>query len=407
MDKRRLRILRSRMETELRDNILQFWMRYAPDPKNGGFIGIINAPCEPDPDGPRSLVLNARILWTFATAWRVLKVPAYLKTAEHAYDYLMKHFKDPVHGGMFWMLDGQGKVTDRRKQVYGNAFAIYALSEMYRATGREEVLQEAISLFLVLDRRANDPVRKGYVEALTADWSPIPNMALSSKELNAPKSMNTHLHVLEAYTNLLRVWEDPRIRTRHQEILLAMIDHIVDPVEDRFRMFFDMDWHSLSDIVSFGHDIEGSWLLDEAADMLGDAGIKARVRVLAEKMARKALETGMDPIHGGMYDEFHDQVLHDGKIWWVQAEAVVGFTNAWQITRDNAFLEAMLDTWLFTDAHLIDHAFGEWFGATAADGTRGYAHSTEQGQKAGPWKCPYHNARMCFEMMHRLDVITQ
>lgn len=405
MDKKRLRLLRDRMESEVRDNILAFWTRNTVDVENGGFIGAISTPHIPHPESPRSLVLNARILWTFSAAYRLLKDPVYLQTAEHAYDYLIGRFKDPIHGGMYWMLDGSGNVTDPKKQVYGNAFAIYGLSEFFRATGRQEARDEAVSLFLTLDRHANDTIHKGYVEALQQDWTPIADMALSGHDLNAPKSMNTHLHVLEAFTNLLRVWDDPRIREKQRETLLVLIDHIVDPVEDRFQLFFDMGWHPLSDITSYGHDIEGSWLMDEAADVLGDPALKARVVKVAEKMARRALANGTDPVHGGMYDEFHDGRLHDGKVWWVQAEAVVGFIHAFETTGEDAFLEEAFDTWLFTDAYLIDHTYGEWFGATNAEGERNYADSRELLEKVGPWKCPYHNARMCFELIRRLDGI--
>jgi len=403
MDRKRLRLLRSRMETELRDNILNFWLRYAPDAVNGGFVGIIHSPCEPDASGPRSLVLNARILWTFSASYRVFGNPACLLEAERAYDYLMKHFKDAVNGGMFWMLDGQGIVTSSKKQVYGNAFAIYALTEFHLASGRRDALDEAVSLFLLLDRHAHDSVHRGYIEALSEDWSPCVDMALSARELNAPKSMNTHLHVLEGFTNLLRVWDDPRIRERLREILLVTLQHIVDPVEDRFQLYFDMNWHPLSEKTSFGHDIEGSWLIDEAAAVLGDPALTERAAAISERMARRARLTGMDPVNGGMYDELRGNVLHKGKIWWVQAEAIVGFMNAWQRTGEEAFLEEMLDTWLFTDAFLVDHACGEWFDATDESGKQITSQSTEQGQKAGPWKCPYHNARMCLEMMHRLD----
>ena len=402
MDQLRLRLFRERLETEVRDGILAYWIRHTHDPVRGGFLGVIRAPHTPEPEGPRSLVLNTRILWTFATAYRFLGDAVYLEMATHAYDYLQSHFLDKTYGGYYWMLDANGLATDRKKVVYGNAFALYALTEFHRATGRSDVLDVAISHFLTLDAHAHDAVHGGYLEGFGEDWGAIGGVSLSAKEPHADKSMNTHLHVLEAFTNLLRVWEDPRIRDRHRETLLAMADHIVDPVEDRFQLFFDRQWHVLSDITSFGHDIEGSWLMDEAADVLGEADIKARIEPMAVRMARRALSTGMDPVHGGMYDEIHDGTLRDGKVWWVQAEAVVGFTNAWQITGEEAFLNSALDTWLFTDAHLVDHANGEWFGSTDAAGHRGYAFSTESDLKVGPWKCPYHNARMCFEMMHRL-----
>lgn len=406
MEQLRLRLLKARLETEVRDGILAFWMNHTVDSERGGFIGVIHAPHAPVPDGPRSLVLNTRILWTFSIAYRELGDPRYLEMATHAYDYLLAHFKDPVYGGYYWMLNADGEATDRKKVVYGNAFALYALSEYHRATNRQDALDEAISQFLVLDGHARDNEDGGYFEGFGEDWGVVRGITLSAKDPAYAKSMNTHLHVLEAYTNLLRIWEDPRIRSRHREVLLAMADHVLDPVEDRFQLFFDRHWKPLSDITSFGHDIEGSWLMDEAAEVHGDKALEERMKTIAVRMARRALTTGMDTVHGGMYDEIHGGHLRDGKVWWVQAEAVVGFTNAWQITGDETFLETALDTWLFTDAHLVDHVYGEWFGATDAAGKRGYALSTENDQKVGPWKCPYHNARMCFEMMHRLNTVS-
>ena len=403
MDKRRMHMLRDRMEKELRDNILRFWIQHAPSGSDGGFHGAIRVPCDPVPDAPRSLVLNARILWTYSASYRGLGDPQYLEMANRAFLNLMNHFLDREHGGMFWMLDRKNTVVDAKKQTYGNAFAIYALAEYHRATGIPEAREAAIELYRIVECHTHDPVHGGYLEACTRNWLPLEDMTLSSKECNAPKTMNTHLHMLEAYTNLYRIWPDSCLVERIREMLRIFSDHIVADGEDRFLLYFDMEWHSLSRTVSFGHDIEGSWLLDEAAEVLADPTLEAQIGDLSVRMARRALLHGLDPVHGGMYDELSDHVLHDGKVWWVQAEAVVGFMNAWRHTGDEVFLEAMLDTWMFTDAHLIDHAFGEWFGATDASGRHGYAQSTERQQKAGPWKCPYHNARMCLEMLHRLD----
>ncbi len=405
MEQLRLRLLRDRMETEVRDGILAYWTKHTVDEENGGFIGVIRTPHVPVPEGPRSLVLNTRILWTYATAYRELGDAQYLKTAAHAYTYLLAHFKDRVHGGYYWMLNADGTPADRKKVVYGNAFAIYALSEFARATGRQDVLEEAISQFLTLDAHAHDNENGGYFEGFGEDWGVVPGISLSAKDQAADKSMNTHLHVLEAFTNLLRVWDDPRIRDRHRETLLMMANHVLDAKEDRFQLFFDRRWHPLSDITSFGHDIEGSWLMHEAAEVLGDETLIERVSQLAVRMARRALATGMDAAHGGMYDEIHDGRLRDGKCGGCRRKRWWGFTNAWQLTGEAPFLETALDTWLFTDAHLVDHVYGEWFGATDAAGGRTYALSSENDQKVGPWKCPYHNARMCFEMISRINAI--
>ena len=385
------------IERELTDNILSFWMLHAPDEEHGGFRGEIRPDLTVVRGAPKSLVLNARMLWTFASAYRVCGDPAYLRMAERAWEELTARFADERHGGLYWMLDGEGRPLAEKKQVYGQAFAIYAFAEYHRATGQEEALKRAIELFRLLERYGYDPVHGGYVEALARDWSPTDDLSLSGKDLNEKKSMNTHLHVLEAYTNLLRVWPSDELRDKLRELMEVTLAHIVDANTGHFRLFFDEAWRVKSDDISFGHDIEGSWLLTEAAETLGDRELMERVRPVAIRMAEATLCEGVD-VDGGIRNEANPQGLTDpGKDWWPQAEAVVGFFNAFELTGDIRFLDASRNAWTFIQRFLVDREHGEWFWGVHPDGT-----PDRQKPKVGAWKCPYHNARACFEMKERL-----
>lgn len=397
MEKHDIKNLASRFEHELKNNILQFWINHSVDDQNGGFYGYISNDLSPDTKHDKASVLNFRILWTFSAAYRYYRDEKYLVMAKRAYDYIIKHFVDDKYSGVYWMLDYRGNPVDTKKQTYSIAFAIYGLSEFYRAAGIKESLDHAVRLCHSIENNIYDAGQKGYMEARARDWSPIPRMSLSGKDMNAEKSMNTHLHVLEAYTNLYRVWKDKSLERSLQELINVTIDHIIDPLTFQFRLFFDRSWTSLSKAVSYGHDIEGSWLLYEAAEVLGNDALLSRVRLISVLMARKVFSDGMDRINGGLFYELENGSLEDFKEWWPQAEAVVGFTNAYQLTGENCYLDAAGSMWEFIDKHIIDKVNGEWFWGTTADGSRIIGD-----QKAGPWKCPYHNSRMCFEMIERL-----
>lgn len=390
-------VWRSELEEEVKQNILGFWMKHTPDTVNGGFLGEIGSGMQVNPEADKSLVLNARILWTFASAYRLYREPQYLATAERAYHYLLKHFSDSEYGGMYWMVDAQGRPAQTKKQIYGIAFVIYALAEYHRAAHVPEALEHAVGLFRTIEKYGYDPVHKGYIEALSREWEMTDNLTLSDKDMNEKKSMNTHLHILEAYTGLMRVWPAEELRIKLAELITVMLDHIVDSQGRHFLLFMDEEWRVKSDHVSYGHDIEGSWLLFEAAEVLGDPVLLERVKRVAVSMAEAVLLEGIDA-DGGIFNEaVPEGLLGRDKDWWPQAEAVIGFYNAYQLTKDERYLEAAGNAWSFIRRFIVDHEHGEWYW-----GVDEHHQPMLREPKVGAWKCPYHNSRACFEMIERL-----
>jgi len=341
-------------------------------------------------------VLNARILWTFAAAHRRLVDERYREFAERARSYLMGQFWDPVHGGVFWSVDHMGQPLETHKQTYAQAFALYGLSEYHRATGASDALAEAIKLFQLIEAHTLDPEHGGYLEALSRSWERIEDVRLSDKDLNAPKNMNTHLHVLEAYTNLFRAWPDPLLREKLASLVGLFLEKIIDANKHHLHTFFELDWMPVTEVISFGHDIEASWLLLEAADVLGDATLRAKVREAAIALAGATLLEGIDPDGGLVNELLPDGETDSDRYWWVQAEAVVGFVNAYQETQSADYLEAAEAIWDFARHHLM--AEDEWYFRVDRNG-----HPYPGDDKVGMWKCPYHGVRACFEVIERTD----
>lgn len=386
-----------RLETELKEGILDFWLKYSKDDVNGGFLGEVQRDLTVIDNAPKSLVLNTRILWTFSSAYRLYQNSEYLTMAQRAYHYLNEHFIDYANGGLYWMLNAKGEPIETKKQIYGQAFAIYAYSEYYRAVQDEKALAQAIELFQLLEQHGYDNNFKGYIEALSTDWEETDDLSLSNKDLNEKKSMNTHLHIMEAYTNLYRVWPSEKLAVKLRELIEITVLHIVDSESGHFLLFFDEQWNSQSKHVSYGHDIEGSWLLVEAAEVLGDEILLEHIKQTALKMAEAVLLNGID-VDGALFNEAeHGQIIDEQKDWWPQAEAVVGFYNAYQLTNDDRFLVAAKSSWEFIEERLIDRQYGEWYWSVERDGA-----PSNNLQKISAWKCPYHNSRMCFEMLLRL-----
>jgi mannobiose 2-epimerase len=394
----RLRALRDAMGRDLRENVLPFWVREVVDPEHGGFHGYVSDDGVVDPLAPKGGVLCARILWTYSAALRRTGDEAHRRMADRAFAYLRDRFWDAEHGGTYWMLDHAGRPVADRKQTYALAFSLYALAEYHRATGSGEALERAIALYRSIDAHATDPVDGGYWEARARDWSPLEDVRLSDKDLNAPKSMNTHLHVMEAYTNLRRAWEDPGLRERLRAVVALHLDRILDPATSHLLLFFDEGWAPVSRMVSYGHDIEASWLLVEAAEVAQEPALLERAKATAVRMARVTLAEGVDAEHGGVFAERReDGRLDDEKHWWMQAEAVVGFLNAWELTREEPFLAAAERTWAFVERFLVDRVHGEWRWRVRRDGT-----AIPGLPKVEPWKCPYHNSRAALEVADRV-----
>jgi len=387
---------------ELTGNILPFWMRHTVDRENGGFYGAVDCDLRVDKQAARTAVINTRILWTFSAAARVLWDAAYRETADWAYEYIVDKFWDRKFGGVYWMLDYQGNPISDRKQIYAQAFAAYGMAEYFRATGLAKSLELAKELYRLIEEKSGEPEYGGYLEARCRDWSPLEDLRLSDKDLNCPKSMNTHLHVLEAYTNLLRVWDDPGLRASLAALLRVTMDRIVDGETGHFKMFFDNRWTSLTDHVSFGHDIEGSWLMQEAAEVLGDRALIERARALAVRMAQAVYDEGLDKDGSIFYEASHGRMVDPNKHWWAQAEAVVGFYNAWQVCGEERFRLAAWRAWEYIEDKVVDKVHGEWHAKLRPDGTPWKAEEDSDACLVGAWKCPYHNGRVCLEMMARL-----
>ncbi len=396
--------LRRRAEAELTGDILPFWTRHAFDPASGRLSGVLTNNLRRFDDVPRHVVLCARILWTFAAAVRREPRPEWLETGRRAYALLAGPFRDRRHGGVFWSLGADGRVHSDRKQIYAQAFAIYGLAEWHAATGDGKALDMARELFALVERHASEPEFGGYIEARSGAWGELEDLRLSEKDLNAPKSMNTLLHVLEAYTTLLRTWPDAGVRSCLKALLETMLEHVVTAAPyTHCRLFFDMEWRSLSPVISFGHDIEASWLLWDAAEALGDAALKERTRKVALAMATGVLEHGCDTDGSIFYEGDSRQVVKTDKHWWPQAEAVVGFLNACTLGGGEAFLNAAERAWQFIDDHVVDRKHGEWFAELDRSGRPLPDYPVNAGScKIGPWKCPYHNARACLEVMRRV-----
>ena len=391
-----LQQLRDEVREELTTNILPYWLNRAQDPVHGGFIGRIDGSDIPHVDAPKGSVLNGRILWTFSAAYRRLKDPAFKEMADRAQGYILNHFVDRHAGGVFWMLDASGHALETKKQVYAQAFVLYGLAEHFRATGTEASRDMAVQLFELLERHSFDPLDDGYFEAYDRNWSLLDDLRLSDRDANEKKTMNTHLHVLEAYSNLFRVWPDERLQRQLRNLVQIFLRRFLGE-QDHFHLFFDEQWQLRSSIRSYGHDIEGSWLLCEAAELVNDPDLLEEVRSRAVLMAESVIQEGLDPDGGLIYERREDGSMNTDRHWWPQAEAMVGFINAWQISHNPAFAEAAHRIWEFTKENLIDRKNGEWFWLVDRDG-----QPNREEDKAGPWKCPYHNGRACMELMDRL-----
>ncbi len=419
--------LKNEVKDVLVNNILPFWLKME-DSVRGGFYGQMTGMGELRPNANRGCILNARILWSFSAAYRVLKRTEYLEAATRAKDYILQHFVDPVYGGTYWEVDADGHPVDTKKQFYAIGFAIYGLSEYARATAglyaqrrqqgglsafptanAQEAIDMALALYEDIEQYSWDQEYGGYIEACTREWGKIEDMRLSELDANYPKSQNTHLHIIEPYANLYRAMKECsglKISTiqmlKVEKSLRNLIDifcnKILNPETHHLDLFFEMDWtRAAGRLESYGHDIECSWLMHEAALVLGDPAVIKKVEPIVEMVAR-ASEKGLNP-DGSMTHEANLDTgyIDDDRHWWVQAETVVGFFNIYQHFGDRSALDKSLRCWDYIKNNLVDHTLGEWYWSRDAQ-----RNLNLKDDHAGFWKCPYHNSRMCLELMERI-----
>jgi cellobiose epimerase len=397
-DKTRLVSLKEEFLNELTGNILHYWSTVALDTIHGGFAGEVSNDNRINEQADKGGILNARILWTFSSCYRVLGNDNYLKMADRAYEYLVNHFIDTEFGGSYWSVDALGNPRETRKQTYAIAFAIYGLSEYARIRPGSKAISIALSLMEDIENHAFDTTNNGYLEAFDRTWHIHADQRLSAIDMNEKKSMNTHLHVIEAYTNLYRVTGDDALKARVENLLDIFTRYIIHPINFNFQLFFDERWIPQSKKISFGHDIEGSWLLLETAEAIGSEQWTEKTGSIALKMAGVSRK-GIDADGGLLYEKVPGEEPGKDKEWWTLAEAVVGFYNAWQLSGDNEYLNASEKMWKCIKANFIDRKYGEWFYRVDAN-----HRPVESYNKVSLWKCPYHNARMCLEMMRRIDL---
>ncbi|MBA4383399.1 MAG: N-acyl-D-glucosamine 2-epimerase [Anaerolinea sp.] len=390
--------LKSQFEAELRENILPYWMNKTPDRQNGGFYGVLTNDNQIHNEVERSAVLNSRILWTFSTAALLYQDEAYLSTAKWAMQALTQHFWDSKHEGIFWSVDAAGNPVNDRKHVYAQAFSIYGLSAYYLATQDMQALQLAKRLFELIDQHTYDPQFGGNIECRARDWSRLEDMRLSSIDLNSSKSMNTMLHLLEACTALTGIWQDAKLTKRFEDLIALFSNTIIDSESGHQHLFFDDQWRSLSEHISYGHDIETSWLLLEAADASGQSNFIDQAKSNAVKMAQVVYEQSLQPDGSILYEAGPGGHKVTDRHWWAHAEAVVGFYNAFQVSKKELFLHSSTKVWTYIQDHFIDRKDGDWYKLLREDGSPYLEH-----YKVSPWECPYHHARMCFEMIRRLS----
>ena len=383
-------------QDHLENDLIPFWNRMRDD-KNGGFYGAADASGMPDPSSVKGVILNSRILWFYSSAYLLLKKPELLAMADHAFDFLAEYCLDSRYGGVYWSVNADGSVCDDTKHTYCQAFAVYALSAYYRASGRKRALDLAYELFRTIEEKCRDD--GGYLEAFNRDLTPAANEKLSENGVLASRTMNTLLHIMEAYTELYAADRFSKVGGALRETLRLFKSKIYDPEKKICLVFFDHEYHSLIDLESYGHDIEASWLVDRACEVLGDGSCREEMLPVIDGLAEAALENGFDERQSGLNNEREGDKIDRKKVWWVQAESVTGFYNMYSEDKSRTeFLETSEKILDFINESVIDHNSGEWIENISADG------NTDKHQAlVHPWKCPYHNGRMCIEMITRLS----
>ena len=308
------------VKKHLTETIVPFWEKLR-DEEYGGYYGWLGYDLELDKKAVKGCILNSRILWFFSNAYLLLKDECLLYEAGHAWKFLKEYCVDRENGGVYWSLTYDGKPEDTTKHTYNQAFAIYALSSYYDASGDEEALELAWGLYRLIETKCRDEY--GYLEAFNVRFEPEDNDKLSENGVMAEKTMNTLLHVFEAYTELYRVTKAPEVGKNIKYMLDLIVDKIYNPELGRQEVFFDRTWNSLIDLYSYGHDIETAWLVDRGLDVLDDASYKKRLRPVTKQITRNIYDRAY--IDHSLVNEAENGIVDTTRVWWVQAEAVVGF----------------------------------------------------------------------------------
>lgn len=381
------------VERELNEHILPFWMKLK-DKQNGGFYGEVDVDLTLNKQADKGGIATARFLWTFSAAYRITHNSLYLEYADHLYDFLINKLYDYDNLGLYWSVDYQGNPKDTRKHVYVQSFGIYALSEYYRVTKNEAALNLAMELFRLIEEKGFSKATNAYMEEFDKKWTLVPNEMLSENNVLADITMNTHIHVLEAYTNLYKAWPNQYLKERLVSLLDVHYKYIYNHETSYLDVFFDNKWDSILDIQSFGHDIEASWLINAAMDVIGvkNEDYSKMITDIAYNILNNALQDD-----GSLMNERVNGKVDTTRIWWVQAETIVGFYNAFEKTKDRKFLEAVKGLWNYIKENIVDkRPNSEWYWSVDEFGNPSTKNIGD------PWKASYHNSRFCLELIERV-----
>ena len=385
-------MLAREVKNELVNHIIPFWNKLE-DKENGGFYGFMDSDLKLDKNADKGVILHSRILWFYSNCYLVLKDGECLEKARHAFEFMRDYCVDREYGGVYWMMKANGEVADSMKHVYCNAFFIYAMSSYYDASKDKDALNLAMDTFRVIEEKGTDDV--AYLEAMTREWKLMENDALSENGLMADKTMNTTLHLIEAYTELYRVSKDAQVLKRLRFLLDITYDKIYDKENSKLLVFFDKNLNEIGDIYSYGHDIEATWLIDRACEVIGDEKLAKKFAGMNSEIVEKIADVAFE--NGALNNEVEHGVVNKWRIWWVQAEGVVGFLNAYQKYDNARYLDISHALWEYIKGNIIDpREGGEWYSQVGEQGN--YAKFKPE---VDPWKCPYHDGRMCLEVIKR------
>lgn len=396
-----LHSLKNEVFQELTKSILPYWIERVYDDQNASFHGRIDAENKIHKDADRSAILISRIAYSFAASLQLTGDSSLVQPMQTAVNMLKRDYLDPEFGGLYWMTDASGSPTDFKKHVYAQSFGIYAFATVFSATHDEIALKQAIELYQLIEKHAYLPSSNGYHEAFSRNWSPLIDVRLGESDAQEPRSTNTHLHLMEAYAALYKVWPDEVLRTRIATLIEIFLSRIYNQEGRHFFAFFDENWTPKSQVYSFGHDIETVWLLVDAARAINQHDLIVRCEDVALEVAHMALEQAIDPKFGGIYNFGSNGVVIDSeKHWWAQAEAMVGLLMTYRLSGDLTHLNAVFGLWDFITKNVIDHANGEWYFRVNRDGS-----PITIDDKVGAWKCPYHTSRACIQIYTMINEI--